>query len=311
MSGFSSKEKQLLVVGGTGFIGRWIVQRGVENGYQVSVLTRSFPEESNKIDDVDYLQADISSREEVLQAIESKPITHVVNLGGDINHAQYRNGGREVIDSHFTGVLNLVQSLNWGHLKSFVQIGSSDEYGSAPAPQDETQTCSPISSYSFAKLAATEFLQMLHRTENFPVIIFRLFLVYGPGQDKQRFLPQIISACLDNKTFPTSKGEQLRDFCYVEDVVRAIFLALESEGCYGQIFNLASGVPVSIHSMIDRITNSVGSGMPEFGKTQYRVGESMALYADIRKIHEWLEWQPTTKLEDGLKKTIEYYRGDF
>ena len=66
---------------------------------------------------------------------------------------------------------------------------------------------------------------MLHRTESFPATILRLFLTYGPGQNNLRFLPQIIKGCVNNQSFPTSAGEQLRDFCYVEDVVNAILLS--------------------------------------------------------------------------------------
>ena len=304
------KVKHLLVVGGTGFIGRWVVRGGIERGYRVSVLSRNLPEPIRKIEGVDYLKADISDRKSMLRAFETQQITHVVNLGGDINHSQYRNGGRKVIDTHFNGVLNLVHSLDWKHLECFTQIGSSDEYGNAHAPQLEVQTCSPISNYSFAKLATNQFLQMLHRTEGFPAIMLRLFLVYGPGQDQQRFFPQIISACLNNKPFPTSYGEQLRDFCYVEDIVKGVFLALESKDCYGEIFNLASGLPISIRSMIEHTINLVGSGLPEYGKVQYRVGENMALYANVEKADTLLKWKPTTSLDEGLRKTVEYFRGD-
>ena len=271
----TSQEKQLLVVGGMGFIGQWVVLSGVKRGYNVYILSRNTQEPLNNAQNVNYLKADLLDYEAVLRVLHNKKITHVVNLGGDINHSQFRNGGKQVIDAHFNGMLNLVHCLNWDYLKCFVQIGSSDEYGNAPAPQHEDQICVPISNYSLAKLAANEFLQMLYRTENFPAIVLRLFLVYGPGQDKQRFLPQIISACINNETFPTSYGEQLRDFCYVEDIANGIFLALESKKCYGQIFNLGSGNPVSIHSMIERVVNIVNAGLPDYGKFPYRVGENI------------------------------------
>ena len=304
------KEKNLLVVGGTGFIGRWVVCGGIKRGYQVSVLSRSLPDSKRIISGVEYLQADISNHVDVLKAVGSKHISHVVNLSGDISHVQYRNGGIDVVDAHLTGVLNLAHSLDWDFLECFVQIGSSDEYGSASAPQYEDLPCSSISSYSFSKIAATEFLKMLHRTEGFPAIIARPFLVYGPGQDKQRFLPQIISACLNDASFATSNGEQLRDFCYIDDIVNGVFSALESKDCYGEVFNLASGRPISIRSMIERVVGLVGGGKPQFGTIQFRVGESMELYANIEKAENRLNWSPRINLSEGLKKTIEFYRGD-
>ena len=93
---------------------------------------------------------------------------------------------------------------------------------------------------------------MLNKTEKFPCSTLRIFLTYGPGQDKKRFLPQIISGCLANKSFATSRGEQLRDFCYIDDVVDAIFLCLENESSYGEIYNVGSGKPIQIKTMIEK-----------------------------------------------------------
>ena len=96
-------------------------------------------------------------------------------------------------------------------------------------------------------------MQMLHRTEKYPAVTLRLFLTYGPGQNAARFLPQIIRGCLDDAIFPVSAGEQLRDFCFVDDTVQAIMQALTHSEGDGEIFNIASGKAVSIRKMIDKI----------------------------------------------------------
>ncbi len=301
-------DKNLLVVGGTGFIGEWVVRGGLDRNYKVAVLSRTLPEASNRIEGVTYCQADLNNQIEVAQSLSEIEITHVVNLGGNINHAVFRKDGRNMIDTHFVGTLNIVENLDWSRLKCFVQIGSSDEYGDTYSPQNEMNVEKPISCYSMGKLAAGQFLQMLYRTEKFPAIILRLFLVYGPKQNEQRFLPQVISSCLQNKKFPVSLGKQLRDFCYVEDIVSGIFSALESEAVYGEVFNLASGNPISIQSMVERVVVLTRGGQPEYGVIPYRKGECMNLHADISKANEMLKWSPITSLEEGLKKTISYYR---
>ena len=114
-----------------------------------------------------------------------------------------------------------------------MNIGSSDEYGSNRAPQNEMQRESPISPYSFGKTASSHFLEMLNRIDNFPSCSLRLFLVYGPGQNDHRFIPQIIEGCLSDNIFNTSKGEQIRDFCFVEDIVegREAIISLETANC--------------------------------------------------------------------------------
>jgi nucleoside-diphosphate-sugar epimerase len=166
----------------------------------------------------------------------------------------------------------------------------------------------PSSSYSAAKLAATQLIQMLAKQECFPGTVLRLFLVYGPGQNKQRFLPQVIEGCLRGASFPVSKGEQLRDFCYMDDVIDALIRAAMNREAQGEVINIASGQPVSIASMIKKVKARINCGEPQFGSVPYRSGENMSLYADISKAKQVLGWEPTVSLADGLEKTIAYFK---
>ena len=94
----------------------------------------------------------------------------------------------------------------------------------------------------------------------------RLFLTYGPYQDKERFIPQIISGCLKNERFPVSEGKQKRDFCYIDDVVMGILKVLFSKKVYGKTYNLASGYPIEIHEIIKKLLQRLEKGAPIFGK---------------------------------------------
>lgn len=297
---------KLLIVGGTGFIGSHLVREGLKRGLDLYSLSLS--SSKNAIPGVTYLQADIRNNESIVNAIGSICFDYVIHCGGYINHVNYSNGGDNVIQEHLSSLYFIVKALNRTNLKRFLLIGSSDEYGGAVAPQKESIRELPISPYSFAKVAGAHFLQMLHRTENFPGTIARLFLTYGPGQDDKRFLPQIIKGCLENREFPTSSGEQYRDFCYIDDTVEGIFKILASAVVSGEVINIASGVKVTIREMIEKVVALVGSGKPKFGEIPYRIGENMALYADVNKANELIEWKASVSLDDGLKKTIEYYR---
>ena len=296
----------LLVIGGTGFIGHHLLKTTKNKCWQTTSVSLNSPTKERFVTGVRYLHFDMADRNLVKKNLD-EDFDYVVNLGGYIDHQLFREGGNDLIDTHFNALQYLLEFLPRQKLKRFVQIGSSDEYGNAPAPQNEELREQPISPYSLAKVASTHFLKMLHRTENFPAVTLRLFLTYGPGQDTGRFLPQIIRGCLDDATFPTSAGDQLRDFCYVDDTVRAILQALAVPGAEGEVFNVASGKPVSNRTIIEKVCELIGSGKPQHGEVPYRPEENMALYAKVGKAEKYLQWKATTSIDKGLQKTIDWY----
>ena len=296
---------KLLVVGGTGFIGRHIVKKSLDLGFNTTSLSKSNPIEKEKIDGVTYLTADIIDKQSLFVNLDGKVFDYVINSSGYINHSNYSNDGSKIFDAHFYGVKNLIDCLDKGKIKRFVQFGSSDEYGSNSAPQNENQKESPIAMYSCAKVASTYFLQTLYKTENFPSVILRPFLVYGPNQGKDRFIPQIITGCINDEKFSTSEGMQLRDFLFIDDFIDAVFITLKNNNVLGEIINISSGIPVSIKKVINIIVDTLKSGQPQFGKIKYRDGENMKLFGDISKVKTLLNWKPRVDLETGIRKTIE------
>jgi nucleoside-diphosphate-sugar epimerase len=298
----------LLIIGGTGFIGRKLALRAVKIGFKVIVLSLNKPTLEQKVNHIQYIQVDIADSNLLFIKLSSVSCDYIVNLSGYINHSSFFNEGKNVINVHLVGIINILHSLNLSNLKRFVQIGSSDEYGNSIAPQTEDMRESPISPYSFAKAAASDLLQMLHKTEGIPIVILRLFLVYGPGQNYDRFMPQIIRGCFSSSNFSTSAGQQLRDFCYIDDIIDGIILALKNDEVNGKIINLASGKPIKVREVVELVQKLIGRGGADFGKIPYRTGENMALYADILKANKILDWRPNISIEDGIQRTIDYYR---
>jgi len=297
----------LLVVGGTGFIGYNLALAAKRKGWKVTSVSINKPKKHRYINGVNYLKIDISNTKELKKKLVSS-FTYVVNLGGYVSHKSFEDKRDEITKAHFIGVVNLTKIFYKKKIKRFVQIGSSVEYGEIKAPQNENQYGLPNSPYALAKLAATQFLLMLHNAKKLPVAILRLFQVYGPKQDENRFFPQIIKGCLNNKKFRTSKGNQVRDFCHIDDVVNAIFLALDSQKANGEIFNIGSGKPKKIKYVIKQILKIIGKGKAEFGKIKYRENENMKLYPNIKKARDKLKWRPKINFNHGIKIVINSYR---
>ena len=153
----SLDKKNLLIVGGTGFLGTHVAKEAVLQGFRVLILSKYGRSYSRQIAGIEYLTVDVSNKKKLSQILKGRIFEYVINLGGYIDHANYARDGDKVIDVHFNGIKNLIDCLNKNSLVTFIQVGSSDEYGSNSSPQNESQREVPISPYSFAKTAATHF----------------------------------------------------------------------------------------------------------------------------------------------------------
>jgi len=191
---------------------------------------------------------------------------------------------------------------------AFVQMGSSAEYGDAKSPHKENAKCNPKSVYGQAKLLSSIYLIDLFKKQKFPSTILRLYNTYGPRQDLNRFIPIVISGCIKNEKFPCSKGNQLRDFLHIDDVVDAILKSLTNKNAKGQIINIGSGKPRIIKNIIEYIKKILKGGYPLFGKVKLRKDEILKVYPDINKAKNKINWKPKISFKKGLKVTIDSFK---
>jgi len=302
------EEVKILIIGGTGYIGRKLIEYIKINYSKFIIHSIYFQNKSHQFKDVKYLKCDITNLESLTNVL-TEDYDYVINMAGYVDHRLINEGGFQIIDSHLIGLMNIIKTLSNKKLKKFIQIGSSDEYNDNHLFKDENSKENPISPYSFSKTASTYFLQMLKNSENFPVVVLRLFLVYGPDQDPNRFIPYIIENCIRNNKVEMTMCEQERDFTYIDDILNGIMLATLSESKITDniVFNLASGVPIQINKVANLIYENVRKGELLFGKKNYRKSESMRLVANNTKFKLHFNWKPLIGIEEGLLKTINSY----
>lgn len=293
-----------VVAGAGGFIGRHLCRHLHELGLDVLALDRV----TVTLPAIRSARLDLVNREAVLDALAGCHPRWVFNLTGQIDHTIAWPDQRALMDQHWQSMLNLVEALDTRRPQAFINIGSSDEYGVQPPPQREEQREMPIAPYSAAKVAATQYLQMWQRRVGFPAIIARFFLVYGPGQDTRRLIPWACTTLLRGETMPASPGLQERDFLYVDDAVAALIRLAETPAAQGDVFNVASGIPVTVRRVLETVQQAVGRGAIDFGANPMRAGEAMSLYADVSKIRGVSGWSPRIGLEEGIARTADWYR---
>ena len=296
---------KVLVPGGTGFIGYHLCLFFKKKNWKVFSISKSKPKKNRIIKGVKYIYCDVSNKKNLKKKLDEY-YDYIVNVSGYVDHSK----NLLIRKTHYQGCKNLVNNFKKKRPKKFIQIGSSIEYGRQESPQKEIllKKIDTSSSYGNAKLASTFFLLSLFKKESYPISIIRPYLVYGPNQDNNRVIPFVINNSLEGNIFNCSSGNQLRDLLYIGDFVEAVYKSLKSNKNNGEVINIGSGKPVKIKSLILKIKNLVGKGKPKFSKIQIRSDEPVKLYPDILKAKKLLNWTPRVTLEQGLNKTINYYK---
>ena len=295
----------ILIIGGTGFIGYHFAKKCLTKGWQIASISSRKPKKTRYLPRVKYIICDITKKRSLKQKVR-KSFNYVVNLGGYVDHSNKK----KTFESHYVGCKNLAEIFIKKMPTTFIQMGSSVEYGNSSSPQKESVKCSlkSIKSiYGKAKLLSSRYMIDLYKKKNFPSVVLRLYLAYGPKQDMNRFLPIIIDGCIKNKKFPCSTGNQLRDFVHVDDVVDAIIKSLKNKNAKGQIINIGSGKPGKIKDIINHVKKISKGGFPQFGKIKLREDEILKIYPNIKKAKNIINWKPKISFDKGLKSTIKFY----
>ena len=301
------KNSKIIVAGGSGFIGANLISELISNGNEVISISKSIDNKKRKVKNAKYIFHDLKKpiKENLLNNFMD--VEYIINCSGYIDHSNFRENGIEVFYDHFNSLISLTNLAIDLKVKTFVQLGSSDEYGKNKSPIKESVRESPISPYALAKLSSTYYLQQCFREGILNTVILRPFLIFGEMQSRNRFLPYLIENCLKNKQFKVTKGDQIRDYLYVKDFNQALIKTLNNKKAYGEIINIASGIPISIKDVITSVVKLIGKGNPILGGIDYRENESMELYADINKAKSILDWEPTYDFQNSLKSVIKWY----
>ncbi|MDC0990287.1 NAD(P)-dependent oxidoreductase [Gammaproteobacteria bacterium] len=306
----SANEKKVLVTGHNGFIGRHLCSGLLASGFSVVGIGRgSYYDTKEKL--LSY-EVDILNRTAVSKIILDYSPEIIIHLAGGPARGKSYNDFHDCVDTAQRGSYNIIDAaLKLTELEKFIFLGSCEEYGCIDVPFVESSQELPNTAYGLAKLSISRYLQTLSRIYDFPATILRPSVVYGPGQSKKMFLSDLITHLLNNQTFDMSEGLQTREFVFIEDLVRAILLAISAEGCKGEIINISSCSPVLIKDVAREVGAQIqksGIDLINYGAKDYRVGESMKYYADNSKAKILLGWSPEISLTEGVQRTIEWKR---
>ncbi len=304
-----------LVTGGAGFIGSHLVERLLELGHQVRVIDNFSTGRRENVGPfagrIELHEADIRSLDAVRSAVEGVEVVfHEAALASVPRSVDDPVTSNEV---NVGGTLNVLAASRDAGVRRVIYASSSSIYGDTPVlPKVETMPPAPGSPYAVGKLGGEYYCQVFSKLYGLPCVPLRYFNVFGPRQDptsQYAAVVPIFVAALLKGTAPIvyGDGEQSRDFTYVANVVDANLLAAETDRGIGEVMNVACGATITVNELFVRLRDLIGATI-DARYDEARRGDVMHSFADIGKARELLGFDPNVSFEDGLERTVAWFR---
>ncbi len=314
--------KKVLITGGLGFIGSNLAIKLVELGAEVTLVDNMMPRQGGNLFNIEPIAdkvhvnfSDVRDQCSMNYLVREKD--YIFHLAGQVNHVESVRNPLQDLDINCRGTLVLLEACRkYNREAKIIYSGTRGEYGrSAILPVSEDHPTNPKGIYAVTNLAAEKMILVYHQIHGIKAVCLRITNTYGERHQMQHdefgVLNWFIRKALDDDAVPVfGDGSILRDFLYVGDLVECFLAVATCPKAYGEVFNVGTGIPISFAELARKIVQIAGSGrviFTEFSKERKEV-EPGDYYTDISKIKRVVGWEPKTSLEEGIRRTIEFYR---
>jgi nucleoside-diphosphate-sugar epimerase len=306
--------KKVIVTGATGFVGANLARRLLSDGHQVHLLVR--PQYTSwRIDEIStdcrIHEIDLQNSQPLKRCVaEIKPdwIFHLAANGA----YSWQTDVQEIFNTNMLGTVNLVESCVASGFESFVNTGSSSEYGFKDHAPAEDEYIEPNSYYAVAKSSATMFCQFVARSQKVHIPTLRLYSIYGPYEEPNRLMPTIIIKGLNGKLPPLVDPNIARDYVSSDDAIEAYLLAAKTKTQdFGAVFNVGSGVQLSLAEVVEvarKVLNIDES--PNWGSMPNRKWDTSVWVSNNQKIKSELGWHTRDGFETGFSKMVAWFKNN-
>lgn len=307
----------ILITGGAGFIGSHLTKSYADEGHHVYVVDNLITGNKRNIEDISaelvtFIEQDVA----VYDLLEVPPVDIAYNLASPASPIQYKKHPVETLRANAEGSYRLLEFARAGNAKRVVLASTSEVYGDPlEHPQKETywgnvNSAGERSCYDEAKRYAEAITTTYHMKYSTPVRIARIFNTYGPNMEHNdgRVVSNFITQAIANNPITIyGDGSQTRSFCYVSDMVKGLRALGETDGIDGEIINIGNPNEKTVKELAEIIKEMTGSDS-EITLNPIGADDPKKRKPDITKAEKLLGWKPEVVLEDGLTKTIEYFK---
>ena len=295
--------QRILVTGANGFIGSHLCLRLCQEGAEVHAVYRSH--RPADLGDRYWWQADLADVAEVRRIVDQVRPEMIFHLASHVKGAPDLEHVLPTFHSNLQSAVNLLTLAVESDCRRVVLTGSLAE------PEVENGEAFPSAPYAAAKWASSGYARMFHALYNLPVVIARVFMVYGPAQiDLTKLIPYVILCLLQGESPKITSGDRLVDWIYVSDVIDGFLALAQQPGIEGSTIDLGSGSLVPIREIVQQVASIVGGRKgPEFGALTDRPMEPVRL-AKTAETFAKIGWKPQVSLREGLERTVDWYRAE-
>lgn len=312
---------KILVTGGAGFIGSNFVYYELDNYPEDEIICLDKLTYAGNLETLEialknpkfkFVKGDIADRKFVYDLFEKEKPDIIVNFAAESHVDRSIENPEIFLQTNVIGTSVLMDACRKYGIKRYHQVSTDEVYGDLPLDRPdlfftETTPLHTSSPYSASKASADLLVQAYHRTYNLPTTISRCSNNYGPYHFPEKLIPLMIANALNNKKLPVyGKGENVRDWLYVEDHCSAIDLIIR-KGKVGEVYNIGGHNEKTNLEVVKTIIKELGKSEDLIEFVTDRPGHDRRYAIDPTKIHNELGWLPATKFNDGIKKTIDWY----
>lgn len=294
------KDKKIIVVGGNGYLGSFLVKALKEQQSNVFIISNNCePSASQFIVDI----TNFEETQKVIQKIKPDVVFHLAaNISRNRDFSIYENMAKVNVQ----GTLNVLKALKNIDAR-FIFTSTSEIYGNNKSPFHENQIPKPVSPYSLTKINAEFLIQTYCNNHNKKFTNLRVFNFYGENMPESFFIPQMIKSLKRGENFNMTKGEQVRDFLYVGDVVDALILTAKNTNSIGETMNICSGKGTQLSQLAAAVNKNMNTKAKiVLGAIPYRDSEVWEMIGDQSKIKRIIGFVPKTSIEKGIEIVINH-----